>query len=72
MSNVSKLELVEVGEDFRFDPDVILEQAKGQGFTRLVIMGETENDDELYVAGTANAGESLILMELAKLQIIKG
>lgn len=72
MSNVSKLELVEVGEDFRFDPDDILEQAKGQGFTRLVIIGETENDDELYVAGTANAGESLILMELAKLQIIKG
>jgi len=72
MSNVSKLELVEVGEDFRFDPDVILEQAKGQGFTRLVIIGETDNDDELYVAGTANAGESLILMELAKLQIIKG
>ena len=72
MSNVSKLELVEVGEDFRFDPDDILEQAKGQFFTRLVIIGETENDDELYVAGTANAGESLILMELAKLQIIKG
>ncbi len=37
-----------------------------------MIIGETDNDDELYVAGTANAGESLILMELAKLQIIKG
>lgn len=71
MSNVPKLELVEVGEDFRFDPDDILEQAKGRGFMRLVIIGETD-DDDLYVAGTANAGESLILMELAKLQIIKG
>ncbi len=32
MSDVVKLELVEVGEGFRFDPDALLEAAKGQGF----------------------------------------
>jgi hypothetical protein len=70
VTNVTKLEVVTVGEGFRFDPDVILEAAKGQGFTNLVIIGEMPDDDELYVAGMANAGESLILMERAKLKII--
>lgn len=60
-----------VGEAFRFDPDVILEQAKGQNFDRLVILGEDEAG-EIYIAGSANAGESLILMERAKFKLIGG
>ena len=68
--NVTPLTLVEVGDDYRFDPDQILEAAKGRKFTRLVIIGELEDEEELYVAGNANAGESLILMELAKLEVI--
>ena len=68
---VHKLELVEVGEGFRFDPDSLLEAAKGQGFTRLAILGQLPNG-ELWVSGSANAGETLILMELAKHQIIHG
>jgi hypothetical protein len=71
MSNVVRLELREVGEGFRFDPDAILEEAKGKGFTNLVIVGELPDDDEVYVAGMANAGESIIMMERAKLQIIR-
>ena len=67
--NVVKLEPVEVGEDFRFDPDVILEQAKGQDFSTVVIIGELP-DGEIWVSGSANGGESLILMELAKQTII--
>lgn len=70
--NVVKLELVEVGEDFRFDPDDLLEKAKGQGFERLVIIGELPEDGaDLWVSGSANAGESLILMEWAKSQLLR-
>lgn len=68
---VTKLELVEVGEGFRFDPDDLLEAAKGQKFTRLAILAENE-DGTLWVSGTANAGETVILIELAKHQIIHG
>ena len=71
MSNVHKLELVEVGEDFRFDPDEILDAAKGQGFETLCIIGQLP-DGTIWVSGSANAGESLILMERAKRQVIFG
>lgn len=67
--NVTKLELVEVGEDFRFEPDAVLDAAKGNNFDRMVVIGQYD-DGEIYIAGTANAGESLILLERAKLQII--
>lgn len=69
-TEVFPLRLVSVGEGFRFDPDVILEAAKGRGFTSLVIIGELPDDDKLYIAGMANAGVSLVTMERAKLQII--
>lgn len=70
-ATVHKLELVEVGEGFRFDPDELLEAAKGQGFTKLAILAQNP-DGTLWVSGTANAGETLILMELAKHQIVHG
>lgn len=60
-----------VGEGYRFDADEILEAAKGQEFTCLAILGETE-DGELYVAGNANAGEVLVLMEKAKHLVVFG
>lgn len=63
--NVVELKLVQVGEDVRLDADKILEAAKGQGFHRLAILGDLE-DGSTYVAGTANAGETLILIERAK------
>lgn len=69
MSNVLKFEPVTVGESFRFDPDEILEKAKGQGFTNLAIIADLP-DGELWFSGSANAGETLILIERAKLQII--
>lgn len=67
--NVTKLEPVEIGENYRFDADTVLDEAKGKGFTRLAILGELP-DGEIYVTGTANAGQTLVLMELAKLKII--
>lgn len=47
MSNVVDLKLVEVGESFRFEPDKLLEAAKGQDFGRLVIIGEHQNGELL-------------------------
>lgn len=71
MGDVHKFEPVEIGEGFRFDPDELLEAAKGQGFTNLVILGELP-DGEVWVSGMANAGESLIMIERAKRQIVFG
>lgn len=70
-AEVTKLELVEVGEGFRFDPDELLDAAKGQNFTRLAILAQNP-DGTLWVSGSANAGETVILIELAKHQIIHG
>lgn len=71
MSNVVKLELVEVGADFRFDAGQLLEAAKGARFERMAIIGRLECG-QLYVAGTANAGETTILLEQAKHMLIFG
>lgn len=69
--NVTKLELVEVGEGFRFDADELLEAAKGQEFTALFIAGQLA-DGTLWLSSTANAGETLILLEKVKHQVILG
>ncbi len=71
MSEVVKLQQVEVGEGFRFDADAILEAAKGKGFTTVAVLGQLE-DGSFWVSGSANAGETLILMERAKRQICFG
>lgn len=71
MSNVVPLELVEVGENYRIDGDQILEEAKGQKWHRMMVIGQLEGG-EIYIAGSANAGESLILMEMAKHDIVFG
>ncbi|MBD7992840.1 phosphoribosylformylglycinamidine synthase [Ochrobactrum sp. Sa2BUA5] len=71
MSEVVKLQPVEVGEGVRFDPDTILEAAKGKGFETVAILGQLE-DGSFWVSGSANAGETLILMERAKRQICFG
>ena len=68
---VHKFEPKVVGEGYRFDPDVILEAAKGNDFPLLAIIAQNP-DGSMYVAGNANAGETLILMEKAKHQICFG
>lgn len=69
--NVVRMHPVEVGSEYRFDPDEILEAAKGQPFTRIAVVGQFD-DGELWVSGNANAGETLILMEHAKRLIVFG
>lgn len=71
MGEVHKFEPVEVGENFRFDADEILEEAKGHGFKKVAVLAENA-DGTIWVTGSANAGETLVLMELAKHQIIFG
>lgn len=63
--------LEEVGSGYRFDPDQILEGAKGADFANVLVIGEYQ-DGSLYIAGASNAGETLILMERAKHQLIHG
>lgn len=70
-SNVVKLELVSIGEGVRLDSDEILEAAKAQPLARLVVIGDLP-DGSLWVSGSANAGESLILIERAKHHIVFG
>lgn len=67
--NVIKFYPVEVGEGYRIDTDEMLEATKGTKFNMLVIIGETE-DGEPYVAGSANAGETLILLHRAINRIV--
>ena len=70
-SNVVKFEPVVVGEGYRFDADEILEAAKGKGFETVVVLGQLE-DGSYWVSGSANAGETLLLMERAKHAIVFG
>lgn len=70
-ADIRKLHPVSIGEGYRFDPDEILDAAKGQGFAELVIIG-TLLSGERWVSGNCNAGEALILMERAKLEMIGG
>lgn len=71
MSNVVKLEPVEVGDGYRFDPDQVLEDAKGQEFSCLAVLGTTP-DGEIWITGNANAGEILVMMEMAKRKLVFG
>lgn len=71
MGDVVKLQLVEVGENFRFDAEHILDAAKEQKFERLMVLGELE-DGAIYVGGTANLGETLVLIEKAKHMLVFG
>lgn len=67
--NVVKLHLVEVGEGFRFDADHVLDAAKGKDMSCVAVIGELP-DGSLWVSGSANAGETLILLERAKYKIV--
>lgn len=65
MAEVVKLHPETVGPGYRFDPDDVLEAAKGKGFVTVAVMGQLP-DGEIWISGNANAGETLVLMERAK------
>jgi len=70
MSEVVRLVPETASEDWRCAADEVLEAAKGRNWHRLMVIGELEDEDGVYITGTANAGETLILMERAKMDII--
>jgi hypothetical protein len=70
-AKVFKLEPVEIGDSFRFDPDEVLDYAKGQEFTSMVVLGQLP-DGEIWITGNANAGEILVMMERAKHHLVFG
>lgn len=71
MADVVRLadHLAEVGDGYRFDTDEMLENAKGGDFTNLLILGQNA-DGSLYISGASNVGTALVMMELAKFQMI--
>lgn len=69
MTNVVKLELVEMGESLRFNPDETLEAAKGQDFVTLLVIGELA-DGSSFISGNCNTGEALVTMERVKHSLI--
>lgn len=69
MGEVVSLKLETIAEGPRFDADEILEEAKGNPFHTMMIIGQLD-DGEMYIVGNANAGETMILLESAKHFII--
>lgn len=70
-AEIVPLRVVSVGDGYKFDPDVLLENAKGKKFAQLVIIAEREDTDELWISSMSNAGVSLMVLERAKLQLIR-
>lgn len=68
---VVKFEPVVVGSDYRFDPDEILENAKGHDFQTVAVLAINQ-DGTMWISGSANAGEIMILMEKSKNHIVSG
>ena len=60
-----------VGDEYRFDPDQVLEDSKRQGFVTLVVLAQNE-DGDIWITGNANVGETLVLMERAKHHLVFG
>lgn len=71
LGEVVKFNPVIVGDGYRFEPDEILDAAKGQPFTTLAVLGELD-DGTIWISGNANAGETLVLMERAKHAVVFG
>lgn len=67
--DVEKFKPRTVGDGYRFDPDEILEAAKGQNLETLVIIGQQPNGG-LWVSSDVNAGTALVLIHRAINQIV--
>jgi 5-formaminoimidazole-4-carboxamide-1-beta-D-ribofuranosyl 5'-monophosphate synthetase len=63
--NVVKLKPVSLGASSRLDPNEILDGAKEEGFSTVIVIGEME-DGAVGIASNANMGVTLILLERAK------
>lgn len=71
MGDVLHLTPNEIGSDFRFNSDELLESMKGKTYDRLLVIGQFE-DGSYVVEGNCNSGEVLFLMEIAKRSLVFG
>ena len=69
MGDVIQFEPIDIGDGYKFDPDEVLENAKGQGFTNVAIVGQLPNG-ETWLSGASNSAETIMLMERAKLMLL--
>lgn len=69
MGDVERIYPAVVGEGYRFDADEVLESAKGNSFSAMMVIGELE-DGSFYIAGNCNAGESMILLRRVEMHLI--
>lgn len=75
MSRVVKFVPRELGERFRSDPDEILADARGAGFTSLIVIGHWDDvnpGEDIWIGSNANVGETVLLLERAKHKLIHG
>ncbi len=71
MGNVFKLYPDSLAPDFRFEPDDILDDAKGKAFQTLLIVGEFA-DGTYWISSNANMGESVMLALRAQQWMVFG
>lgn len=69
MGEVLKLVIDHVGDGTHIEADQILEAAKGD-LTSIVLVG-VDKEGDIRVAGTDSAGESVLLLEWAKLFLVQ-
>lgn len=60
-----------VGDDYRIDPEQVIEGAKGCGYTDVLVIGRLDTG-EIVASSSAGRGEALLLMEKAKRIIVFG
>ena len=67
--NVLRLVPETVGADYKFEPDTILEEAKGQ-LTEVVVIG-MDKDGDIYISASHNSGSANMLLDCGKAEIIR-
>lgn len=70
--NVVRFTPFGVGVEFSFDANEALEMAKDKGFTKLLIIGDRDSEDGLFIGGNCITGDALFLMEKAKAHLVFG
>ena len=59
-----------VGDDFKFDPEQVLDACRGK-YTDLVVIGEDENG-ELFIHATSNLSRANLMMDIVKARLVSG
>jgi hypothetical protein len=71
MGEVREFKPEVVSNGRHFEPDYILEKAKGNGFVSVVVIAEMDNG-ETWVSASEGQGDAMLLLERAKRIIVFG